>query len=53
MEIMGFEPTAFRMRTERSPTELYPLDGRYFTSFPLRMQEEVKIHFEYDLMQYG
>ena len=24
MEIMGFEPTAFRMRTERSPTELYP-----------------------------
>ena len=24
VEIMGFEPTAFRMRTERSPTELYP-----------------------------
>ena len=24
LEIMGFEPTASRMRTERSPTELYP-----------------------------
>ncbi len=35
MEIMRFELTAFRMRTERSPTELYPRTSDIIPHFHL------------------